>query len=112
MVFCLSPRRVEPFVELLAGAAGQAGDDEARVRPLRPDLDPGDDPFGPAPTGGAVVELLETSHRGSGAGGKAGGRAGFERQDMAAQRGGRRYAEDEVEAVRAAPVEHFRAAVM
>jgi hypothetical protein len=38
----------------------QIGDDEARVRPLRADLDAGDHAFDAAPTRGPVVKFLES----------------------------------------------------
>ena len=76
-------------------------------------LDAGDDALNPAPTGGAVAELLEAPdlarlHRGF----EARRRAGLQVGDVLAQGRGGRQAEDEVDIVGAAPVNDQRAAVV
>ena len=50
---------VDILVERLGLSTGEVGDDEAGVGALIADLDAGDDALDPAPTGGAVEELLE-----------------------------------------------------
>jgi len=49
VVFRLAPLAIPPLVEGAGRAARQAGDDEARVCPVRPGLDAGDNAFDPVP---------------------------------------------------------------
>src|SRR5207344_1935868 len=104
---------VDILVERLGLSAGEVGDDEAGVGALIADLDAGDDALNPAPTGGAVDELLEApelaySRRRF----EARRRAGLQAGDVLAQGRGGRQAEDEVDIVGAAPVNDQRAAVV
>ena len=113
MVFGLAAPAIDILVEPASVAFAQIGDDEAGVRSFRARFDARDDPLDPAPALRAVEELHETtklaiSRRGL----ESRLRAGFETGDMAAQRRGRRDAEDVVEAVGATPVENLGAAIV
>ena len=104
---------VDILVERLGLSTGEVGDDEAGVGALIADLDAGDDALDPAPTGGAVEELLEAPdlaccRRRC----EARRRAGLQAGDVLAQGRGGRQAEDEVDIVGAAPVNDQRAAVV
>jgi hypothetical protein len=97
-------RLAAPAVDVLIEPAGvalfQIGDDEARVRSLRADLDAGDDALDAAPTRGPIVKLLESSGFAiSGRGLVERLRRRFQAFDMPAQRRGRRDAEDVIEPV-------------
>ena len=58
-------RLAAPAIDILVKSAGiavcQICDDEARVRPLRANLDARDDPLDAAPARGAIVEGLEAT---------------------------------------------------
>jgi hypothetical protein len=58
VVLGLAAAAVEILVQRARCAAGEVGDDKARIGALGAGLDAGDDALNPAPTGGAVVELL------------------------------------------------------
>ena len=113
MWFGLAAPAVHVLVEPTGVALLQIGDDEARVRPLRADLDAGDHAFDAAPTRGPVVKFLELSgfaipERGL----VLRFRRGFQALDMPAQRRGRRDAEDIVEPVGATEVENLGSAIV
>src|SRR3712207_2564472 len=113
VVFRLAPLAVGPFIEPTWRAAGEVGDDEARVDAIGSGLDAGDDPLNPAPAAGAVVELGVAALLARVAGrGIARRGARLERQDMAAQRGGAGHGEDEIQPLGPAEVEHLRRAVV
>src|SRR5271169_5747621 len=113
MIFGLAAPAIDILVERAGAAFAQIGDDKARVGPLRANFDAGDDPLDAAPALGAVEELLEAAElavprRGL----ESRLRVGFETLDMAAQRRGRRDAEDVIEAARPTPVENLGTAIM
>src|SRR6266511_4172875 len=101
VVFRLAAPAVELLVQRSATAMAEVGDDEAGIGAVGTGLDAGDDAADPAPAAGGVMEGLETA-----------GGAFLEAADVALQGAGRGEAEDVVEAVRLAPVEHFRAGVV
>ena len=109
VVLGLTAPAVEIFVERACVAPRQVGDDEACIRPFRADLDAGDDALDAAPTLSAVVEFLEPAQlallrRGL----KTRLGRGFKRLNMAAQRRGRRDAQNVVETGRATEIENLR----
>lgn len=101
-----SPLAVDVLVERLCLAARKVGDDEPSVGSLVASLHPCDDALDTAPARGAINEFLEAPHlavsvRGLEA--RFGG--GFQSLDVPAQGRGRGDAENEVDAVRPAPVD-------
>ena len=60
-VFRLSPRTVDPLIEM-AGLAGERGDDVARVEAASGGLEPGDDAALAVPRAGGVGEVGEAAH--------------------------------------------------
>src|SRR5664279_204867 len=91
-----------PAIDILIKGAGvvalQVRDDEACVGPIRAGLDAGDDTLDATPAFGAVEELLEAAHLAIlGRSLKARFRSSFEAFDMAAQRRGRRHAQNVIE---------------
>lgn len=108
MVLGHAPAAINAFVQSPGAPTWEIGHDEARVATLRPNLDTGDDPLGPAPARRPVIEFLEASDLGLGLRLlEAQGRAGLDGCHAFVQRAGRRHAEDEGDAVRPAPVEHL-----
>src|SRR5215212_5583274 len=104
---------VAPLVEGARRAIAEVGGNEAGVGPLGAGLDPGDDPLDPAPAAGAVVELLVAAQLvGPGHGDAPGGGALLQRHDMVAQRRGRGDAEDEIQTLGAAEIEHLRRTIV
>src|SRR3954462_1557591 len=98
---------------LVNGAAAhtiETGDDEAGVDALRSGLDAGDDALDAVPACGASVEFLEPAQLLAVSLGSARDRAGLQRGDMLAQRGGRRDAEDVIEPLGATEAQHLRRA--
>ena len=113
MVLGLAAPAVHVLVEPTGVALLQIGDDEARVRPLRADLDAGDHAFDAAPARGPVVKFLELSGFAiPGRGLVLRLRRDFQALDMPAQRRGRRDAEDIVEPVGATEVENLGSAIV
>src|SRR6202453_363179 len=113
VVLGLAAAAVHIFIEPAGVALFQIGDDEARVRPLRADLDAGDDALDAAPTRRPIVELLETARLAAlGRGLVERPRRSFQALDMPAQRRGRRDAEDIVEPVGATEVENLGSAIV
>ena len=113
MIFRLAAGGIELLIKPAPPASAQAGDDEAGVQTLRPDLDPGNDPLGPVPTPGGVMEFLEAPDLGGpGVGGEPGGDAGLQAENVTSQRASRREAEHIVQAGGPAPVQDLGAAVM
>src|SRR5512134_3943856 len=109
MVFRLAAPEVEILVQRSAVAVAKIGDDEAGIGALVTGLDAGDDAADPAPAAGSVVEFLKAAHlAGAGIGLEAGQGAGLQAGDMPTKRAGRGEAEDVIEGVRFAPVEHLR----
>src|SRR5512132_3002968 len=97
VVFRLAAPAVELLVQRSATAMAEVDDEAAD----------------PAPAAGGVMELLEAADLARGRRGlETAGGAFLEAADMALQGAGRGEAEDVVEAVRLAPVEHFRAGVV
>jgi hypothetical protein len=91
----------------------EVGDDEAGIGAVAAGLDAGDDTADPPPAAGGVMEFLEAADlAGVRIGLEAGRGARLQAADVALQRAGGSQAEDIVEAVRLAPVEHFRAGVV
>src|SRR6185312_8530905 len=113
MVFGLTASAIELLVEPARAAGLEAGDDEARVSSLGAGLDAGDDPLDPAPAGGAVIEVAVAAQlAGFGSGREELLRAVFKSADMTAQGRAGGDAQNVVDAVGAAPIEHQRAAIM
>ena len=112
VVLGLTALAVDILVEPTGVALLQIGDDEARVRTLRADLDAGDDALDAAPTRGPVVKLLEPARLAVLRRGLVERlRRRFQAFDMPAQRRGRRGAEDIVEPVGATEVENLGSAM-
>src|SRR5919112_4390193 len=99
VIFRLAAGAIEFLIEPPPPAVAQTGDNEAGVRPLRPDLDARNDPLGPAPASGGVIEFLEAPNLGRGTGGEPGGGARLQVKDMTPQRAGRGETEHIVQAV-------------
>ncbi len=104
---------IDVLVDPARGPVREVGGDEARVGALRAGLDAGDDALDTGPAGGAVVEFLVAAQLLPACrAGVAPGGAGFQRLDMAAQGRGGGDAEQEVDARRAAEIQHLRRAVV
>src|SRR5947209_5283081 len=113
MVFHLPPLAVGLFIAGTRRAASEAGGDEARIHPLRPGLDTGNDALDAVPTPGTIIEFLEaTALLATAAGGEALCRALLQSRDMAAQGRRRRHAQHPIHLVGAAEAQHLRRAVM
>src|SRR5664279_1680613 len=106
-----------PAIDILIKGAGvvalQVRDDEACVGPIRAGLDAGDDTLDATPAFGAVERILEAAHlailrRGF----EARFRSSFEAFDMAAQRRGRRHAQNVIEPLGPTPVENLGTAIV
>jgi hypothetical protein len=113
VVFGLAAGAIEALVEVLGAAGFEVGDDKAGVGSRGPNLDAGDDALDPAPASGSVIKLREAAHLA--AGGRrleAFGSAFFERRDMAREGRIGSQAEDPIDLVCPAPVEHFRGRIM
>src|SRR5579863_8877613 len=105
VVFGLSTSAIHLLVEPAGVALFQIGDDEARVRPLRADLDAGNNAFDAAPTRRPVVKFLEPTRLAVLRRGLVERlRRSFEPLDMSAQCRSRRDAEDVIEPVGATEV--------
>src|SRR5919206_2810516 len=113
VIFRLAALAIEILVHRSPAAMAQVGDDEARIGALRPALDARDDAAHPAPGAGAVVELLEAPHLAAArGGGEAGGGARFQAGDVSPQRAGGRQAENVIDPLGLAPVEHLGTGIM
>jgi len=113
MIFRLAPLATPSLVEGAGRAVRQAGDDEARVRPIGSRLDAGDNALDPVPACRAVVELGEAAKLGAAVrGGEARGGAGLQGLDVATERAGGGDTEQVVNLVRPAPAQHLRRAVV
>src|SRR3954465_12865273 len=94
VVLGLATGAVDVLVNGAAAHTIETGDDEAGVDALRSGLDAGDDALDAVPACGAIVEFLEPAQLLAASLGGALDRAGLQRGDMLAHRGGRRDAED------------------
>src|SRR3954463_3683050 len=90
VVLGLATGAVDVLVSRAAAHTIETGDDEAGVDALRSGLDAGDDALDAVPACGAIVEFLEPAQLLAASLGSALDRAGLQRGDMLAQRGGRR----------------------
>src|ERR1700677_4459256 len=100
VVLGLAAAAVHIFIEPAGVALFQIGDDEARVRPLRADLDAGDDALDAAPTRRPIVKFLEPARLAVIRHGLVERlRRRFQALDMPTQGWGRRDAEDVIEPV-------------
>src|SRR3954452_22687117 len=97
VVLGLAAGAVDILVDGAAAHTIETCDDEACVDALRPGLDAGDDALDAVPACGAIVEFLEPAQLLAPRPGGARGRAGLQRGDVLAQRGGRRDAEHVIE---------------
>lgn len=113
MVFRLTAPAVEILVQRSAATMAEVGDDKAGIGSLITGLDAGDDAADPAPTAGGIEKFLEAADVAISRRSLESGRgARLNAVDMPTKRAGWGEAEDVVEAVRLAPVEHLRAGVM
>src|SRR3954468_5927469 len=110
VVLGLTSGAVNVFVNRASTQAVEAGDDEAGVDAPWPGLDAGDDALDAVPACGAIVEFLEPAQLLAPRPGGARGRAGLQRGDVLAQRGGRRDAEHVIEPLGATEAQHLRCA--
>src|SRR3954447_25362794 len=110
VVLGLAAGAVDILVDGAAAHSIETGDDEACVDALRPGLNAGDDALDTIPACGAIVEYLEPAQLLAASLGRALDRAGFQRGDMLAQRGGRRDAEDIIEPLGPTEAQHLRRA--
>src|SRR3954452_2484294 len=90
VVLGLATGAVDVLVSRAAAHTIETGDDEAGVDALRSGLDAGDDALDAVPACGAIVEFLEPAQLLAASLGSALDRAGLQRGDVLAQRGGRR----------------------
>lgn len=108
-----APAAIDTLIQGPGASTREIGHDEARVAALRPDLDTGDDPLGPAPARRPVMEFLEVPNLGLRLRLlETQGRAGLDRCRAVAQRSVSRHAEDIGDAVRPAPVERLGSAIV
>src|SRR3954447_14074665 len=110
VIFRLAAGAIDILVDGAAAHSIEAGDDEAGIDALRPGLNAGDDALDTIPACGAIVEFLEPAQLLAARLGGVRGRAGFQRGDMLAQRGGRRDAEDIIEPLGPTEAQHLRRA--
>src|SRR3954452_19207259 len=110
VVLGLATGAVDVLVSRAAAHTIETGDDEAGVDALRSGLDAGDDALDAVPACGAIVEFLEPAQLLSASLGSALDRAGLQRGDMLAQRGGRRDPEDVIEPLGPTEAQHLRRA--
>ncbi len=113
MVFGLAAAAVEILVKRAGADAGDVGDDKARVGALGAGLDAGDDALDAAPTRRAIEELLVAPKLAvRGTAGVSGRGAVLQRDDACAQCAAGGQAENELQALGAAEIQHFRRAIM
>src|SRR3954452_14045586 len=112
VVLSLTASAVDILVDGASTEAVEAGDDEACVDALRSGLDAGDDALDAVPACGAIVEFLEPAWLLAARLGSALDRAGLQRGDVLAQRGGRRDAEHVIEPLGTAEAQYLRRAIM
>src|SRR3954466_2066381 len=110
VIFRLAAGAIDVLIDGAAAHLIETGDDESGVGALRSGLDAGDDALDAVPACGAIVEILEPAQLLSASLGSALDRAGLQRGDMLAQRGGRRDAEDVIEPLGATEAQHLRRA--
>src|SRR4051812_44481895 len=107
VVLGLATGAVDVLVNGAAAHTIKTGDDEAGVDALRSGLDAGDDALDAVPACGAIVEFLEPAQLLAASLGGALDRAGLQRGDMLAQRGGRRDPEDVIEPLGPTEAQHL-----
>src|SRR5437763_14364366 len=112
VVLGLATGAVDVLVNRAAAHTIETGDDEAGVDALRSGLDAGDDALDAVPACGAIVEFLEPAQLLAASLGGALDRAGLQRGDMLAQRGGRRDAEDVIEPLGPTEAQHLGRAIV
>src|SRR4051812_3108542 len=112
VVLGLAAGAVDILVNGAAAHTIETGDDEACVDALRSSLDAGDDALDAVPACGAIVEFLEPAQLFAASLGSALDRAGLQRGDVLAQRGGRRNAEHVIEPLGTAEAQYLRRAIM
>src|SRR4051812_26135975 len=112
VVLGLATGAVDVLVNGAAAHTIETGDDEAGVDALRSGLDASDDALDAVPACGAIVEFVEPAQPFAASLGSAPDRAGLQRGDMLAQRGGRRDAEDVIEPLGPTEAQHLRRAVV
>src|SRR6516164_6018028 len=113
VIFGAAASAIDVLVKDLRPAAFEIGDDKPGVGSLFARFDARNDALDAAPTGGAVVKLLEPAHFGLLRPGlEIGFGARLQSFDMTAQGFGGGCAEDEVEAIRPAEVDDLGAAIM
>ena len=113
MVLGLAAAAVEILVQRARCAAGEVGDDKARIGALGAGLDAGDDALNPAPACGAIVELLVAPQLVCAAGGGlAVRRAALQRLDVPAERAGGGDTENEIHPLGAAEIQHLGGAII
>ena len=112
VIFCLAAGAIDILVEGAAAHTIEAADDKAGIDALRPGLDAGDDALDTIPACGAIVEFLEAALLHATRAGGVRGRAGFQRGDVSAQRGGRCDAEDIIEPLGPAEPQHLGRAIV
>src|ERR1700712_4917844 len=114
VVLGLSTGAVDVLVDRARLAAGQAGDDEARIGPsvtglvaLQPGLDTGDDALDAVPAACTVIELFEAPQLPAAGSVRPGQRAGFQRQDMLSHPCRRGQAQGVIQSLGPAEAEHL-----
>jgi transposase len=113
VVLGLAAGAVELLIKVLGAPGFEVGDDEAGIGSLGPDLDAGDDALDPAPTPGSIVELRKATQLAAGRRCReALGRALFQCRDMAQEGRVGGQAENPIDPVRPAPLEHFGGGIM
>src|SRR3954449_6077610 len=110
VIFRLAAGAIDVLVDGATAHTIETGDDEAGVDALRPGLDAGDDALNTVPACGAIVEILEPAQLLAARLGSTLDRAGLQRGDVLAQRGGRRDAEDVIEPLGPTEAQHLRRA--
>src|SRR4051794_30824901 len=112
VVLGLAAGAVDVLVNRAAAHTIETGDDEACVDALRSGLDAGDNALDAVPACGAIVEFLEPAQLLAARLDSALDRAGLQRGDVLAQRGGRRDAEHVIEPLGATEAQHLRCAIV